>query len=135
MHPRWSQGDAGSRLRAALPLAALLAALTLAAGCGHPAAKTASITRCGTTRTAANVPVKVEIIRGVESCQSAMSLEHRYSEEVAKGKAPGNGGGGPITIDGWKCQGFPTPEVLKTGKASKCVRGTTEILAILPPPS
>lgn len=135
MHPRWSQGDAISRLGAALRLAALVAALTLVAGCGHSAAAKTSITRCGTTRTAANVPVKVEITHGVESCQEAMSVEHRYSEEVAKGKAPGNGGGGPINIGGWKCQGFPTPEVLKTGKASKCVRGDTEILAILPPPS
>jgi hypothetical protein len=40
-----------------------------------------------------------------------------------------------VSVSGWTCEGFPTPEVLKTGDASKCVKGTTEILATLPNPS
>ncbi len=53
----------------------------------------------------------------------------------SQGKAPGNGGGGPVTVNGWTCQGFPTPELLKTGKTSKCVKAGIEILAVLKTPS
>jgi hypothetical protein len=136
MHPRWSQGIAAARLRAPLRLAALLAAVTMtAAGCGHSAAAASQpATRCGTARTVANVPVKVEIARGKAPCPTVMTVERDYTKAIAQGRAPGNGGGGPVTISGWKCQGFPTPVVLRTGWASKCVRGGTEILAILPPP-
>jgi hypothetical protein len=137
MHPRWSQGTVVSRWRAPLRLAALTAALAAtAAGCGHPAvAASHPATRCGTARTFANVPVKVEVTHGQVACQEAMTVERAYTSAIADGKAPGNGGGGPLDVSGWKCQGFPTPVVLKTGWASKCVRGGTEILAILPPPS
>jgi hypothetical protein len=62
-------------------------------------------------------------------------VERAYARLIAAGKAPGNGGGGPVHILGWTCQGFPTPVVLKTGRASKCVQGGEEILAILPPPA
>jgi hypothetical protein len=135
MHPRWSLGDAPTRLRAPIRLAVLAAALTLAAACSHPAAKTTTAITCGTTRTAANVPVKVEVARGQVSCTAAMTVEHDYAKAIIDGKAPGNGGGGPVVVSGWKCQGFPTPEVLKTGWASKCVRSGAEILAILPTPA
>jgi hypothetical protein len=135
MYPRWSQGTDVRRLRAPLRLAALVAAITLAAAaCSHPAARTAAtIKSCGRTRTSANVPIKIEVARGQVSCTAAMTVEHNYATAVARGRAPGNGGGGPVTIHGWKCHGFPTPQVLKTGQASECVRGTTQILAILPP--
>lgn len=136
MHPRWSQGTAVSRWRAPLRLAALVAAVTLAAaGCSHPAAASHPATRCGTARTVANVPVKVEVTHGKVACPMALTVERSYTRAIAEGKAPGNGGGGPLNVGGWKCQGFPTPVVLKTGWASKCVRDGTEILAILPPPS
>ena len=138
MHPRWSKGDAIGRLPAVLGLAAVAVTVMLtAAGCSKSAASTdtSRVTRCGTTKTAANVPTTIEVARGQVSCSDAMTVEHHYSKQVAAGKAPGNGGGGPLTVDGWKCQGFPTPQVLKTGWASKCVRGDTEILAILATPS
>ena len=48
---------------------------------------------------------------------------------------PGTGGGAPVHVQGWTCQGFATPVVLRTGQASKCVDGGKEILAILPNPS
>ena len=38
-------------------------------------------------------------------------------------------------VNGWKCQGFPTPQLLKTGGASKCVKDGAEILEILKTPS
>jgi hypothetical protein len=138
MHPRWSQSTVISRLlRAPIRLAALVAVITLAAGCSHPAAKTTAThtaTLCGTTRTVAGVPVKVEVARGKIACPAAVTVERDYTKAIAAGRAPGNGGGGPVKISGWMCRGFPTPKVLQTGWASQCVRGATEILAILPPP-
>jgi hypothetical protein len=128
--------------RTSLGLAALTAVAAVAvAGCGHQGAKAGSashdtsVTKCGMSRTAANVPVRIEVTRGQVSCTDAMAVEHRYARAIAEGKEPGNGGGGPVTIAGWHCQGFPTPKVLKTGWASKCTRSGSEILAVLPPPS
>jgi hypothetical protein len=145
MQSRWSRSDAGPRLRTPLRLAVLAAVVGLAAAaCGHSAGTTASgssthssapVTTCGMARTAANVPVKVEVTRGQVSCPDAMTVEHKYAKAIQAGKAPGNGGGGPVDVSGWHCQGFPTPEVLKTGWASKCVKSGTEILAILPSPT
>jgi hypothetical protein len=112
--------------------------LALAAGCGSPsgaAAKSAGTTPCGTTRTAANVPVDIQVARGQISCATALAVERDYAKVILAGKAPGNGGGGPVRIMGWTCEGFPTPVVLKTGQTSKCVQGGVEILAILPAPA
>jgi hypothetical protein len=136
MHPRWSLTRTPTRLSAPIRLAALVAATAataaVAAGCGHSSAGTI---HCGITRTAANVPVRIEVTKGQVSCSDAMTVERSYARAITEGKEPGNGGGGPVTISGWKCQGFPTPKVLKTGFASRCVRSGTEILAVLPPPS
>ena len=133
-----SERLAGSGCGAALA-AGLLA---LAAGCGSPGSTAAQTggnlstgTPCGMTRTAANVPVNIQVARGQVSCATAMTVERDYARYIAAGKAPGNGGGGPVRILGWTCQGFPTPVVLRTGQASKCVQGAVEILAILPAPA
>jgi hypothetical protein len=118
-----------------VPAVLLAGALAVgAAGCG-PSHAAATVKNCGTAKTAANVPVKIEITKGRVSCADALSVEHDYTGAILAGKEPGNGGGGPVKINGWRCQGFATPEVLKTGKASRCTRDGTEILAILPPPS
>jgi hypothetical protein len=117
--------------------------LTLAAGCGSPAPKPApkrsatpaGATSCGTTRTAANVPVHIQIARGQVSCAIALTVERDYAKAILSGKVPGTGGGAPVHVQGWVCQGFATPVVLKTGQASKCVQGSSEILAILPAPA
>jgi hypothetical protein len=94
-----------------------------------------AVTSCGTTKTAANVPVRIEIPRGTVACGAAMNVERRYASAILAGRAPGNGGGGPVQVGGWTCEGFTTPVVLRTGNASKCVKGGTEILAILPAPA
>jgi hypothetical protein len=60
-----------------------------------------------------------------------MAIERDYAHAIRSGQAPGNGGGGPVKIKGWTCEGFPTPTVLKTGKASKCVEDGNEILEVL----
>jgi hypothetical protein len=92
-------------------------------------------THCGTAHTAAGVPVEIEVRYGSVTCQTAMGIERQYSRELASGKVPGNGGGAPVKIRGWVCQGFNTPRVLKTGEASACKKNAAEILAVLPSPS
>jgi hypothetical protein len=125
----------------------LIAAAIAVAGCGSagpsPGPTTSAthvhtdkaFTSCGTTKTAANVPVRIEVPRGSVSCNAAMSVERKYASAILAGRAPGNGGGGPVQVGGWTCQGFTTPVVLRTGNASKCIKGAAEILAILPAPA
>ena len=118
---------------------------TLVAGCGSHAPKpsgaatpkntSTAMTPCGVTRTAANVPVDIQIARGQVSCSTALAVERAYAKAILSGKVPGTGGGAPVHVQGWTCQGFTTPVVLRTGQASKCVSGSTEILAILPAPA
>jgi hypothetical protein len=114
--------------------AVLLLLLTVAAaGCGSPSS-TAAVS-CGIARTAANVPVHIQVVRGQVSCTTALQVERDYAADILAGKVPGTGGGAPVRVQGWTCQGFSTPVVLKTGQTSRCVEGGTEILAILPSPT
>jgi hypothetical protein len=125
-----------------VPVAATLA-LGALAGCS--ASKSTAATtgpskggaaiRCGNGRTAAGVPVVIEVERGRVACPLALRIERDYARAFASGKVPGNGGGAPVRIQGWVCQGFNTPEVLATGRASACHKGGAEILAVLPAPS
>jgi hypothetical protein len=124
-------------------LALLVTAVGLAAAaCGPSGHKTAggsthqpTVTQCGMARTPANVPVKVEITKGQVGCSAAMSVEHQYRNAILHGRGPGAGGSGPVKVGGWQCRVYPTPEVLKTGRASRCTRSGDEILAVLPTPS
>jgi len=139
---------AGGRLR--IPVCRTLIGVAVvaaaAAGCSagaHPASTASAsrvrtdktVTSCGTTKTAANVPVRIHVQHGRVSCKTAMSIERDYASAISAGREPGNGGGGPVSVHGWTCQGFATPVVLRTGNASKCVKGSAEILAILPAPA
>jgi hypothetical protein len=144
MRVRRPHAPASERLTAPACGTVLAAALLVAAaGCGSHAAapggtagkaKDAGLTACGTTRTAANVPVNIQISGGQVSCATALAVERGYAKAILSGKVPGNGGA-PVHVQGWVCQGFTTPVVLRTGKASKCVQGSAEILAILPAPA
>lgn len=118
-------------------LAAVAMLLAAVAGCGSSASTgtAAAMTVCGTTRTAANVPVHIQIAHGQVSCATALAVERDYARAILSGQVPGTGGGAPVRVHGWTCQGFATPVVLKTGQASKCVQGGNEILAVLPAPS
>ena len=134
MQVTWFAHGHGRRVFASGCAATAAVALGLGlCACGHAAAKPASDAGklCGQTRSAINVPVTIEVERGYVACGTALTIEREYAQAIDEGKAPGNGGGGPVPVDGWTCSGFPTPEVLKTGDASKCVRGSTEIMAIL----
>jgi hypothetical protein len=92
-------------------------------------------THCGKAHTAAGVPVEIEVQHGSVGCQTALGIERQYAHQLASGKVPGNGGGAPVKIHGWICQGFNTPRVLSTGEASACRKDSMEILAVLPSPS
>jgi hypothetical protein len=131
---------------AAFPVVLTLAMLT---GCGthgsaasgptSPAAQAASPMPsgrpCGMGKTAASVPVQVQVVRGTVGCAAALKVERTYAAVLASGKAPGNGGGGPVTVSGWVCVGFDTPEILRTGDTSKCTKAGAEIAEVLPSPS
>jgi hypothetical protein len=121
---------------AALPAVAVGLGISLLSACGtSSAASTSSPGRsCGTTRTAANVPVIIKVSRGPVSCATALHVESSYAALIRAGKVRGNGGGAPVKVSGWTCQGFPTPEVLKTGETSACRAGRTEVLEVLRPP-
>jgi len=126
-------------------LAITLSGAVLVAGCGaggstrsgdgSPGGGTAPMTRCGTTRTAAGVPVNIEIAHGTVPCAAALAVERQYARALAAGKVPGNGGGAPANVQGWVCRGFNTPQVLATGHASTCRKGGTQIVAVLAMPS
>jgi hypothetical protein len=125
---------ARQRLTGLSCLAAVVTVCALAlAGCGAGTKANAAsrVQSCGNTKTAANVPVQVEIYRGTVSCGVAMTIEKSYAEAIVSGHAPGNGGGGPVAVSGWTCQGFPTPELLKNGDVSKCTKKGVEIIEIL----
>jgi hypothetical protein len=106
------------------------------AGCSSPApgVQGAGAT-CGTTRTAADVPVVIKVFKGTVDCGMAMRVENEYAAKVRAGQVPGNGGGAPATVSGWICQGYPTPEVLRTGTASQCHTASAAIVAVLPVPA
>ena len=133
-----------SPLPAGAPLLAL-AAVALVTGCtasgatggaaaGSPAAARPAGRPCGSSRTAAGVKVLIMIERGQVACSVAQSVEQAYTAAIVSGKVPGNGGGAPVTVQGWVCQGFNTPEVLRTGNASRCTKDGSQILAVLPSP-
>ena len=145
MRVRRPQALASERLTAlACGIAVTTILLTVLAGCGSPGASSTTgkttgaasdLTACGTTKTAANVPVNIQIARGQVPCSVALAVERDYAKAILSGQVPGTGGGAPVHVQGWTCQGFTTPVVLRTGQASKCVDGSKEILAILPNPS
>jgi len=129
---------AGRAARWALSVAGALALLAggsgLLAGCGSTAAAGPG-TSCGTTHTAANVPVVIKVAKGTVNCGTALQVENEYAAKIRDGQVRGNGGGAPVAVGGWTCQGYPTPEVLNTGHASQCHTGSVAIVAVLPVPT
>jgi hypothetical protein len=95
---------------------------------------------CGTTHSAVGVPIVIKVVKGSVSCDTALSIENRYAAMIKAGDVRGTGGGAPVTVSvgssqSWTCQGYPTPELLRTGDASQCHAGSAEILAVLPAPT
>jgi hypothetical protein len=115
-------------------LGALLIGLAACASSGAGAGASPGVmgTSCGSTRTGANVPVTIKVVKGTVDCSSVMQVEDSYAALIKTGKVPGNGGGAPVPVDGWTCQGYPTPHVLQTGDASQCHTSSAEVMAVLP---
>src|SRR5258708_40038124 len=129
MHPRRPSGRACRLARARIGRLGWLAVLVTvaAAGCAnsgaaHPGPATkARVTPCGTAKTAAAVPVKVEVIKGQIACAAAMAVERAYAAAIRSGRAPGNGGGRPGQIKGRTRPGFATPARPQTRPAAPIV--------------
>ncbi len=119
---------------------ALLVLLTggagLLAGCASATAVGAGPgASCGITRTAANVPVIIKVAKGTVNCRTALQVEDEYAAKIRAGQVRGNGGGAPVAVSGWTCQGYSAPEVLSTGNASQCHAGSAAIVAVLRVPT
>ncbi len=112
-----------------------LAAVGWVAGCSSGPAAGTTGTSCGTTRTGANVPVVIKVTKGSVDCAAVLRIEQRYAAAIRNGTIQGNGGGAPVRLDGWTCQGYPTPDVLRTGNASECHTASAEVVAVLALPS
>jgi hypothetical protein len=129
---RWGRG-ARAAGRAAGGAVLVAGGAGLLAGCSSSGPGAGAT--CGTTRTAADVPVVIKVIRGTVSCGTAMQVENEYATKIRAGQVRGNGGGAPVTVSGWTCQGYPTTEVLSTGDASQCHTASAAIVAVLPVPT
>ena len=104
-------------------------------GCSSPSAASATGALCGSTRTGANVSVVIKVTKGNVDCGTVMHVEESYAALIRKGDIRGNGGGAPVGVSGWTCQGYPTPEVLRTGYTSECHTTSAEVVAVLALPS
>jgi hypothetical protein len=130
-----------SRAIAAAGVSRAAAALAVAAGvggvvgCSSPSAASAAGALCGSTRTGANVSVVIKVTKGNVDCGTVMRVEESYAALIRKGDIRGNGGGAPVGVSGWTCQGYPTPEVLRTGYTSECHTTSAEVVAVLALPS
>jgi hypothetical protein len=114
---------------------AVLIGLAGLAGCSSGVAAGATGTSCGDTRTGVNVPIAIMVARGTVDCATALRVEQGYATAIRSGELRGNGGGAPLTVDGWTCQAYPTPQVLRTGEASECHTANAEVVAVLSLPS
>jgi len=125
----------GARRALALPyvLGVGLVGACLVTGCSSGQATAGA--SCGSTHTAVGVPVVIKVAKGSVNCKTAIRVENEYAARIRDGQVPGNGGGAPVVVNGWTCQGYDTPVVLKTGNASQCRSGGDAILAVLAIPS
>jgi hypothetical protein len=113
-------------------LGALWGCACLVTGCSSASSAAGAGATCGSTHTAAGVPVIIKVAKGSVNCEAAMQVENEYAAEIQAGQLVGNGGGAPVVVSGWTCQGYNTPEVLSTGNVSQCHTGSATILALLP---
>jgi hypothetical protein len=101
------------------------------AGCSSTTSAGATGTTCGATRTAAGVAVTIQVAKGPADCAAALRAEAAYATAIRNGDLRGNGGGSPVTVDGWTCESYPTTEALRTRDASECHTAKAEVVAVL----
>jgi hypothetical protein len=80
-------------------------------------------------------PVRIEVEKGTVACATVLTVERDYAAMIADGRVQGNGGGAPVTVDGWTCQGYATRAALRTGVASECHTASAEVAAVLSSPT
>jgi hypothetical protein len=101
------------------------------AGCSSGPAPGETGTFCGTTRTGVGVPVRIKVVKGTVDCATVLAVERDYATMIREGRVQGNGGGAPVTVDGWICEAYPTPQVTRTGNASECHTASAEVVAVV----
>ncbi len=116
-------------------LGSLWVCACLVTGCSSTPPTAGAGATCGSTHSAAGVPVTIKVTKGSVNCNTAMQVENEYATKIKDGQVRGNGGGAPVVVSGWTCQGYNTQEVLSTGNASQCHTGSATILAVLPVPT
>lgn len=77
---------------------------------------------CGTVKSAANVLGTVTVRRGQVDCATMRHVLAAYYGDLAAGRAPGNGGGGPLWEQGWRCISGPS-----TAPGTTCTKGTADV--------
>jgi hypothetical protein len=126
---------AGVAVLLAGPVVLLAGCVILLAGCSSGGSGAGVGATCGTTRTAAGVPVVIKVAKGSVNCGTALRVEDQYAARIRAGQVRGTGGGAPVVVSGWTCQGYNTPQMLQTGNASQCHTSSATILAVLPVPT
>lgn len=116
---------------AVLAVAAALATALGAAACSTAASAGAAGTSCGKTRTAAGAAVTINVAKGTVDCATALRVEAGYTAAVKGGELRGNGGGAPVTVDGWTCESYSAVRAEQTGDASECHTANAEVVAVL----
>jgi hypothetical protein len=105
------------------------------AGCSSGPPTGSAGTSCGSTTTAAGVPVKIDVSKGTVDCAAVLRVEAAYATAIRKGELRGNGGGAPVAVNGWTCESFSAAQALQTGQASECHTANAVVVAVLSPPS
>src|ERR1700735_1328 len=72
-------------------------------------------------------------VAGCAASRTAMPVENSYAALIRAGGLRGNGGGAPVSIRGWTCQGYTSVEIAQTERVSACVKGSAQIFTALPP--
>ncbi|WP_433188313.1 hypothetical protein [Actinoallomurus sp. CA-150999] len=114
-----------------LPLAALLAVTGCGSGSKPKAAKTTATGQadCGKVDAAGGAPAYLKVTKGSASCAEAVSVYKAFFAEIAEGKAPGQGSGGELSVQGWSCVIYPPDQIQQNGRGADCTKSGATVTA------
>ncbi|MCO5974281.1 hypothetical protein [Actinoallomurus soli] len=114
-----------------LPLALLLAAAGCGSGGGPKTATTppARAVDCGQIDTAGGASAYLKVTRGSAPCGEAVSVYKAFFAAIAEGRAPGQGSGGGLAVQGWSCVIYPPDQIQQSGRGADCAKGGTTVTA------
>ncbi|MFI9271464.1 hypothetical protein ACIGXM_12220 [Kitasatospora sp. NPDC052896] len=81
---------------------------------------------CGELTTAGGYQAAIRVPHGYVTCDTALRVYRQYYKDLRAGRAPGNGGGGPVHVGRWVCQ---SPPYTERYLPATCVRGRTVVTA------